>query len=345
MNIDLPSFFLFMVYVNAMLAVSFIVAAIGAQKDLRLWAGALVLHLTGYLALALRSEVPELVYVLTANLAFGGLLSLFLVGVNRLRGLPSRAQWTVWPVVAMGALAVTVKDYSLRTQLISGIMLLQAILLLHTTVGYRRENVGRGSELLIAGALIWSVALLVRLAAEVFGWAQNASVSDPTWNQLILYLGSLSATILVAISVPMMLRERSEAALQASERHYRRLIESANEGVAIVADLLIRYANPAACGLLGASADALIDRPYLDYLHPDDRDLSLRVHQLRLKGQADHQSYEVRLRRSDGVERWVRINGVRYTGAAERPPWCSWRTSPNSIRNTKKTAKWPSSIL
>ena len=43
-----------MVYVNAMLAASFIVAAIGAQKDLRLWAGALVLHLTGYLALALR---------------------------------------------------------------------------------------------------------------------------------------------------------------------------------------------------------------------------------------------------------------------------------------------------
>ena len=54
MNIHLPSFFLFMVYVNAMLAASFIVAAIGAQKDLRLWAGALVLHLTGYLALALR---------------------------------------------------------------------------------------------------------------------------------------------------------------------------------------------------------------------------------------------------------------------------------------------------
>lgn len=313
MDIHLPSFFLFMVYVNAMLAVSFIVAAIGAQKDLRLWAAALVLHLSGYLALALRSQIPELVYVLSANLAFGGLLSLFLVGVNRLRGRPSDMQSTVWPVVAMGLLAIFVADYGLRTTLTSGVMLLQAVLLLHSTVGYRRESVGRrGAELLIAGVLIWSAALLVRIAAELFGWANSASVSDPTWSQLVMYQGSLSATILLAISVPMMLRERSEAALQASERHYRRLIESSNEGVVIVSDLLIRYANPAACGLMGAPADALVGRAYLDHLHPDDRELSLRVHQLRLKGQGDHQSYEVRLRRNDGVERWVRVNGVRY---------------------------------
>lgn len=313
MNIHLPSFFLFMVYANAMLAGSFIVAAIGAQKDLRLWAAALVLHLVGYLALALRPHLPELAYVLIANLAFGGLLSLFLVGVNRLRGRLSGVQWTVWPVVAMGVLAFIVTDYGLRTKLISAIMLLQAGLLLRTTVGYRRENVGRrGAELLIAGALIWSAALVVRISAELFGWDNSESVSDSTWSQLILYLASLSATILIAISVPMMLRERSEAALQASERHYRRLIESSNEGVVIISDLMIRYANPAACGLLGAPADALIDRPYLDYLHPDDRELSLRVHQLRLKGQGDHQSYEVRLRRRDGVERWVRMNGVRY---------------------------------
>lgn len=313
MDIHLPSFFLFMVYVNAMLAVSFIVAAIGAQKDLRLWAGALVLHLVGYLALVLRSEIPELLYVVVANLSFGGLLSLFLVGVNRLRGKASGAQWTVWPVVAMGALAVTVADYGFRTVLTSTIMLLQAVLLLHTTVGYRRENTGRrGAELLIAGALIWAAALLVRICAEVFGWVSSTSVSDPTWSQLIMFQASLSATILVAISVPMMLRERSEAALQASERHYRRLIESSNEGVVIVSDMVVRYANPAACGLLGLPAETLIGSPYLDHLHPDDRAMSLRVHQLRLKGQADHQTYEVRLLRNDGAERWVRINGVRY---------------------------------
>lgn len=312
MNIHLPSFFLFMVYVNAVLAASFVVAAIGAQRDLRLWAGALVLHLVGYLALVMRSDIPELASVLVANLAFGGLLSLFVIGVNRLRGRPSRVQWTVWPVVAMGAVAVGVPEFGIRTTLTSSLMLLQAALLLHTTVGYRRENAGRGADLLIAGALIWSTALLVRIVAEVSGWSHSASVSDPTWSQLILYLASLSATILIAISVPMMLRERSDAALQASERHYRRLIESANEGVVIVSDLLIRYANPAACGLLGAPAGSLIDRPYLDHLHPDDRELSMRVHQLRLQGQADHQSYEVRLRRSDGAQRWVRVNGVRY---------------------------------
>ena len=59
-------------------------------------------------------------------------------------------------------------------------------------------------------------------------------------------------------------------------------------------------------------AETLIGSPYLDHLHPDDRAMSLRVHQLRLKGQADHQTYEVRLLRNDGAERWVRINGVRY---------------------------------
>ena len=321
MSLHIPTVFVLMIALNAVLAISFAVAATGSQRDLRLWAVALAFNWLGYVALAVRPAGWEWLAILITNLAFAIMMSLYIHGVDRIRGHHQARANLVWPVIMVGLLALLVSDYQSRVILISVVMLIQSSMLLRSTVLYRKQRADRGQLLLMSGAILWGLTLLIRTGAEWFGFGASASVEDPTWPQEAIYLASLSATVLLSLSVPMMLRERSEAALGASERHYRRLIESADEGVIIVSGLRFRYVNPAACVLLGDSAEHLLGQPYLERIHPDDRALSQSVHQQRLEGKADHQSYEVRVLQPNGQQRWVRVSGVKY----------DWQGQPASL--------------
>jgi len=65
-------------------------------------------------------------------------------------------------------------------------------------------------------------------------------------------------------------RYRLQRAVQESEHRYRGLVESSPVGVAMHRDGLVLYANPTAVRLLGApSAQALVGRSVLDFIHPD----------------------------------------------------------------------------
>jgi two-component system cell cycle sensor histidine kinase/response regulator CckA len=61
--------------------------------------------------------------------------------------------------------------------------------------------------------------------------------------------------------------------LKESEERYRRLVEYSPDAIAVHSEGTIRYVNPAAVTLLGASnATELIGKPFLDIIHPDFRD-------------------------------------------------------------------------
>ena len=68
-------------------------------------------------------------------------------------------------------------------------------------------------------------------------------------------------------------RKRAEAALRASEEQYRRLVDVAPDLIAVHSDGKIVFMNPAGVRLLGArSAEELIGRPMLDFVHADSRE-------------------------------------------------------------------------
>lgn len=60
------------------------------------------------------------------------------------------------------------------------------------------------------------------------------------------------------------------AALAESEERYRRLVEACPEPIVVHAGGCIRFVNPAAVAMLGAtSPDELLGRPMIDFVHPD----------------------------------------------------------------------------
>jgi PAS domain S-box-containing protein len=79
--------------------------------------------------------------------------------------------------------------------------------------------------------------------------------------------------ILHSISVQRDITERKklEEVLKRSEAKYRSLVEKAGTGIA-VSDVKGRlsYVNEALCKMMGYSEDELIDKPFIDFIHPED---------------------------------------------------------------------------
>ena len=103
-------------------------------------------------------------------------------------------------------------------------------------------------------------------------------------------------------------RRRSEEALRESEERYRSLIESALEAVIVIQAGLVKYANPRAFDIMGYPREQLEPRPFVDFIHPDDRALVIDRHLRRLKGEELETVYPIRLVDVRGKITWVQIS-------------------------------------
>jgi PAS domain S-box-containing protein len=103
------------------------------------------------------------------------------------------------------------------------------------------------------------------------------------------------------------LEEREQQARQAqqsSEDKYRRIVETANEGIwAVDCEIRTIYVNQLMADILGYSKEKMQGRPVTDFFFPED----VAAYQERI----DHRhrgKYEQRLRRRDGTELWTIVS-------------------------------------
>ena len=113
-------------------------------------------------------------------------------------------------------------------------------------------------------------------------------------------------------------RKQAQATLHESEERYRTLVEWTPEAIAVHRGGKLVYVNPAAIKMLGAkSAQDLIGKPFLDFVHPDFHQMTLA----RQKNIVDHAISvplaEVRYLKLDGTAIDVEVQGtlIAYDGA------------------------------
>ncbi|MBI5386677.1 MAG: PAS domain S-box protein [Verrucomicrobia bacterium] len=113
------------------------------------------------------------------------------------------------------------------------------------------------------------------------------------------------------------LRWQAEVALKESEGRYRALVENAAEVIAVAQDGHFRFVNPEAEAISGYSRAELTSRPFLDFVHPEDREWVASNHQRRLRGEAPPTEFETRIIVKGGAVRWLRIKvaGIAWEGA------------------------------
>ncbi|MHB8202773.1 MAG: PAS domain S-box protein [Desulfomonilaceae bacterium] len=115
-------------------------------------------------------------------------------------------------------------------------------------------------------------------------------------------------TLLFSIIHDITDRKRAEDALRESEQKYRAVVDGAHEGILVAQDGKICFVNPRVCEMVGFEVVELLDRPFTEFIHPDDRDLVPQSHYRRLKGEKFQNRYSLRLIVKDGTERCFDID-------------------------------------
>ncbi|MFQ5980574.1 MAG: PAS domain S-box protein [Candidatus Heimdallarchaeota archaeon] len=114
-------------------------------------------------------------------------------------------------------------------------------------------------------------------------------------------------------------RRMAEEALRESEEKYRALVEQSVQGLAIVQDGQVVFANPRLEEISGYTFDEISMLPpggFLNVVHPEDREIAGRIVSQRLAGIPLPPRHEFRILRKDGTVSWVETfaNLTEYDG-------------------------------
>ncbi|HAR95411.1 MAG TPA: hypothetical protein DCR97_05545 [Deltaproteobacteria bacterium] len=110
-----------------------------------------------------------------------------------------------------------------------------------------------------------------------------------------------------------MRRKRAEQELRESEQKYRSLVENASDGIVIVQDGIIKYANPKVAELHRSSVRHLVGSSITDHVHPDEVALVAKMCLQRVPGDSASSPYETVLKRSDGTSAPSELNAALIT--------------------------------
>jgi len=103
-------------------------------------------------------------------------------------------------------------------------------------------------------------------------------------------------------------RKKAEKALVESEERYKSLVEQANDGIVIIQEGLITYANEALLKLTGFEADEMIGQSFLLFIEEGQRQLLKENYIKRAKGEPVPSIYETAILHKEGYGLDVEVN-------------------------------------
>ncbi|GAB6146144.1 PAS domain S-box protein [Desulfocicer niacini] len=107
--------------------------------------------------------------------------------------------------------------------------------------------------------------------------------------------------------------KKVKEALQESENKYRKVVESANEGIAVTQDGMLKFINRKILEISGYSEVALMSRPFIEFIHAEDRQMVMQHHIKMLEDEKTLGVYALRFIAKSGDLKWMENNGVSIT--------------------------------
>jgi PAS domain S-box-containing protein len=110
--------------------------------------------------------------------------------------------------------------------------------------------------------------------------------------------------------------KKAERALKASENKYHNLVEKGNDGIIILQDGLIKYGNQKMANITGFSIEEELEKPFIEFISPDYKELVQERHMKRLSGEEVCSNYEIEIISKDGGRIPVDISSsaIEYEG-------------------------------
>jgi PAS domain S-box-containing protein len=105
-------------------------------------------------------------------------------------------------------------------------------------------------------------------------------------------------------------RKQADEALRVLLERYRQLVENANEAIVVVQDGRLKFVNFMACEMTGYSEEELASLPFVDLIHPDDRELVVSLYLQRLRGEVPVNRFAFRVLTKNEAIKWVEIGAA-----------------------------------
>jgi len=115
---------------------------------------------------------------------------------------------------------------------------------------------------------------------------------------------------IVASILDITKRKQYEEDLRISEEKYKIVVENSNDYIVIVQDGTAKFLNSKARSVPGFSPGDFLEKPFIEYVHPDDREMILDYHERRIKGEHSPHIYSFRFIDRDGNIHWLEINAI-----------------------------------
>ncbi|HVK93599.1 MAG TPA: PAS domain S-box protein [Noviherbaspirillum sp.] len=117
-------------------------------------------------------------------------------------------------------------------------------------------------------------------------------------------------------------RSQQEALIQSEERH-RQVVDNATEGIVVLQDDGVAFANSRIRELTGLTLQDMHGRPFLEVVHADDRPLLLDRYARRMRGETVAQDTVCRLlNRHTNTYTWIQISVVTIAWAGRPAALC-----------------------
>lgn len=102
-------------------------------------------------------------------------------------------------------------------------------------------------------------------------------------------------------------------ALRESDEKYRLVVENATDAILVVQNGMMSFVNSKAQELTNYTYQELTSRPFVEFIHPEDRKLVGERYLQRIRGDEVPPVYSFRIVTKDGRIRWVEIHAVMIT--------------------------------
>jgi len=142
---------------------------------------------------------------------------------------------------------------------------------------------------------------------------------DVTIFPIIDHNGKVTNAVIQHIDITT--RKAAEEALRKSEDRYRTLVDNAAEGIFVIQNGKVVFANPRAFAMVDYRLDEREPKHFVDFVHPEDRAIVIERHLRRLSGEELEETYTIRLIDRHGNIRWVRITSAGI----------NWENSPATL--------------
>ena len=155
----------------------------------------------------------------------------------------------------------------------------------------------RGIEAFMGVPLVHGARLMGLLGLEYPGAIHNKSEETRV---IIKLAGEILKSALKRYAI--------EKALRESEEKYRLLVDNATDAIYIAQDEVVKFPNAKTEELTGYTAEELAGIPFIELIHPEDREMVLSRHLKRVKGESVPPLYSFRIFDKSGNEKWVQLN-------------------------------------